>query len=196
MALLEISGYGPDGTAIMGTDKNLYPKFYWRDVQHEWESTQQGRPIFERKAYVRILMAGDAKTEIDQPVTEEDKARWPHLWQSFQATGESPLIGTPLEQWPQVGADRASRLAAINIRTVEQLAAVPDAHLDNIGMDGRRLRDAAKNFITQAADAGALNRLKLELDEAKEQIALLVERSRGRKKHTPDETAELQLEGA
>ena len=47
-------------------------------------------------------------------------------------------------------------MLALGITTVEQLSAVPDNALSNIGLDGRNLRDLARNFIDAGQNQGTL----------------------------------------
>ena len=77
---------------------------------------------------------------------------------------------------------RKASLRHLGIRTVEQLAALPDGQLRQIGMDGREVREWAQQFLKPQSDretdlkkqVGELQRsveaLTASLDEAKRQL--------------------------
>jgi hypothetical protein len=77
---------------------------------------------------------------------------------------EIPRHGTPLITWERTTKARREELAK-QFPTVEDLAAVPDSGLGNIGLDGRVLRDLAKGDIQAKKD---LSPVVKELAEAKE----------------------------
>lgn len=57
------------------------------------------------------------------------------------------------------------RLQALGITTVEDLGDVPDSGLQNIGLDGRNLRDLAKNYLAESKGTGALAKQTADLQE-------------------------------
>ena len=133
----------PKGAAI--------PEFFTEAVKLEFKSQQEGRPIYEEREFVRILMPGDRLSAPVEPVNDDHKARWPKEYAAFKAGIEAPIEGIPLKQWPQVNTSRVKELAHFNIHTVEQMASVSDAHIQNLGMGARELRERAKLFLEVAA---------------------------------------------
>jgi len=79
---------------------------------------------------------------------------------------EIPRHGTPLVTWERILKTRREQLAR-RFPTVEDLAAVPDSSLGDIGMDGRVLRDMARGDIKAKTD---LSPVVKELAEANETI--------------------------
>lgn len=77
-----------------------------------------------------------------------------------------PRNGTPLATWERILKSRRDQLAP-RFPTVEDLAAVPDSSLGDIGMDGRVLRDMARLDIQAKKD---LSPVVKELAEANETI--------------------------
>lgn len=77
-----------------------------------------------------------------------------------------PRNGTPLITWERLTKSRREQLAP-RFPTVEDLAAVPDSSLSDIGMDGRVLRDMAKGDIQAKTN---LSPVVKELAEANETI--------------------------
>jgi hypothetical protein len=77
-----------------------------------------------------------------------------------------PRHGTPLITWERILKKRREQLAP-RFQTVEDLAAVPDSSLGDIGMDGRVLRDMARGDIKAKTD---LSPVVKELADANETI--------------------------
>jgi hypothetical protein len=141
------------------------PQFFAEPVKLEFRSRQEGRPIFEEREFVRIIIPGDRRSMAVEPVGDEHRARWPKEYEAFKAGREAPVEGTPLKEWPvsAMTAARAEELAFFNIKTVEQLAALNDAQLANLGMGARELRERAKLWLSVArSDAAPLERLQAE----------------------------------
>ena len=133
------------------------PQFFTEAVKLEWKSRQEGRPIFEDREFVRIIIPGDRRSMAVEPVNEEHKARWPREYEAFRVGREAPLEGTPLSEWPVslMSPARVQELAYFNLRTVEQLSAVNDAQLQNLGMGSRELRERARTWLEIAAKGAA-----------------------------------------
>ena len=79
---------------------------------------------------------------------------------------EIPRHGTPLITWERILKSRRATLA-VQYPTIEDLAAVPDSSLGEIGMDGRVLRDMARLDIQAKKD---LSPVVKELADANETI--------------------------
>lgn len=77
---------------------------------------------------------------------------------------ELPRDGTPLATWERITKSRRETLSK-TIPTLEDLAAIPDSGLGNIGLDGRVLRDLARGDVQAKRD---LSPVVKELAEAKE----------------------------
>lgn len=79
---------------------------------------------------------------------------------------EIPRHGTPLVLWERILKKRREQLS-MRFPTVEDLAAVPDSSLGDIGLDGRVLRDMARLDIQAKKD---LSPVVKELADANETI--------------------------
>ena len=156
-------------------DARLFVQFYMRPEKLGFKSEEQGRPIFEDRHYVRIMVPGDKNTVIDTEVTEQHKERFPKAWEKFckQHDGDSQVEGTPLEEWPQLTTAQVQEFRAINIATVEQIAELTDAAVQRF-MGGNILRIKAQAFIKVATDTAAAQKFAVENDELKKQIADLL----------------------
>ena len=102
---------------ISNSDSHLHVEFYEND-----------REPYEGVPFVRIMIPGDKTTEIDQPVREDHKERFPRQWLYYQMkNSDGSLIGTPLEVWhkaaPEEFNDRQmAELQILKFQTVEQVA--------------------------------------------------------------------------
>jgi hypothetical protein len=109
---------------------------------------------------------------IERKGKEAKEGRYDHAWVAeFKAglaayrDGRSiPRHGTPLITWERILKTRREQLAS-KYPTVEDLAAVPDSTIGEIGLDGRVLRDMAKADIQAKKD---LSPVVKELADAKE----------------------------
>jgi hypothetical protein len=149
-----------------GTDAGLYVEFYTQAIQDEEETTKQGRPIFNDVDFIKIIPVGDKNTIVCRPVkhtadanTPPDTIRWANQWAAFKAQKEQPVSGTPVTEWAPLTKSQAMMLKGVHIHTVEALAEVSDANLNNIGMGARELRDKAKAFLAQAAGGAGVSKL-------------------------------------
>ncbi|RAK51198.1 hypothetical protein [Phenylobacterium soli] len=152
------------------------PRFYMRAVQNNFKSNLEGRPIFDEVEFVEIHVPGDRGTISDRPVNASDKARWPREYAAFKANEEIPEEGTPIGEWPAINRSQAEELKHAKVRTVEQLAALPDEALMRVvPMGGFSLRDKARRFLEAAASTAPMEKLSAENDELRTTMAAMQE---------------------
>lgn len=158
-------------------------RFYNRTVKDEAASAAAGRVVHKTVAYIEKRTPGDKTNEVHRPARPEDKAEFPRQWASFEAGDREQVTGTPLSIWPYLNEARVADLLAVRIRTVEELAAVTDTHLQSLGLDGRRLRDAAQAWLEAAKGMSPVSKLQAEMARKDEQIADLTRRLDEMSKH-------------
>lgn len=94
----------------------------------------------------------------------ETPAAWFDMWkmqlEEWKKGHELPRDGTPTKTWPAINKEQQVRLLALGYTVVEDLAMVPDGSLGTIGLDGRNLRDLARNWVSEGKDKG-INAKKL-----------------------------------
>lgn len=150
------------------------PRFYMRAVQNNFLTEREGKPVFEDKEYVEIVVPGDRNSLVDRPVNANDKERWPQHYAAFKAQQSVPETGTPLTEWAGVTRSQAEELAIMNVKTVETLAALDDAGLARcVRMGGFKLREKAQRFLEAAAGAAPAEKLAAELSARDAKIAEL-----------------------
>ena len=172
--------------ASHGSDAGLHVDFFVDDEYQQFESEKQGRAIYKPVNKVRISAPG-AKTDIIKNVQMEDignvpshPRRFPGQWAAFVAQQAQVPDGTPLEMCKFIASHRVKELKAMNIHTAEQLAAMSDAILQTIGMDGRRLRDLSQAYISEDTKVEKLSAalsenksLQTDLEMMKKQLETL-----------------------
>lgn len=139
-------------------DAALSVIFYSKPLKNEFESEQQGRPIFYDADMVKIFLPGDDKNVIDTFARDDHKARFPKQWSHYQnkLSGDGRLAGkTPIDQWPRISPAQAEELRAIKFLAVEDIANASDSQIQALGMIGgmspHAFRDSARAYLRVAA---------------------------------------------
>lgn len=163
----------------------IFAQFTLEPSEQTFLSEKEGRPIFADKEFIRILIAGDKNSEVFREATENDKTRFHEVYKRFKdgLEGRDQLVGTPLSQWTLLKPSQIRELEAINIFTVEQLAAISDSMKQRLGMGANELVASAAAYLGSAKDAsmaGALaaenERLKSDMEAMKLQVQELASR--------------------
>lgn len=113
-----------------------------------------------------------AEEFIERKKREVKEGRYDPVWvdefkrglEAYREGRTLPRSGTPMLTWERILKSRREQLAQ-RFPTVEDLAAVPDGSVQDIGMDGRVLRDKARADIQAKKD---LSPVVQELADAKE----------------------------
>ena len=160
-----------------GADARLAVQFYKKSLKQDIASDEAGRPIFKEFDFVRIMIPGDNLTEIDTYAQESHKQRFPRQWAHYQnqVSNHQDIIGTPLDQWPQVTRSQAEELRGLKFHTVEAIAECSDQQLQRIGMvagmSPHNFRLKAKAFLNLATDSAEVAQREAELQALKEENA-------------------------
>jgi hypothetical protein len=158
---------------MQGADARLAVQFYKKSVKQDDASNEAGRPIFKEFDFVRIMIPGDNLTEIDTYAQESHKQRFPRQWAHYQnqVGSHQDIVGTPLEQWPQVTRSQAEELRGLKFHTVESIAECSDQQLQRIGMvagmSPHNFRLKAKAFLNLASDSAEVAQREEELQALK-----------------------------
>lgn len=169
----------------MSQEHGIYALFSMQPFEQTFKSKEAGRPIFEDREVVTIIIGGDKHSEVVREVEPYDRERFGEAYAKFKRglEGKDQISGTPLQQWPLMKPSQIREFEAINIYTVEQLAALSDTMKQNIGMGAHELVAAAKAFLDAAAGgalAGQLaaenERLKQDMEALRTQVQTLADR--------------------
>lgn len=154
-----------------GDDSGLFVRFYSDAILNQNKSDQEGRPIYDQVEMVEILFAGDnTKTKVGRATDGNPPyyLRFPQQYDAFKKQLEVVQQGTPIEHWPPITKAQALELKAMNIHTVEMLAATPDVNLKWMG--ARQLRENAKAWLSEAEAGAEVIKLQKQVDELKSQL--------------------------
>jgi len=152
------------GLVEFGDDARLFVEFVSRSVQDEVQSRDAGRPVFVQVDYVRIRQPGE-RDEILRPAHRGDQQRFARRWQAYQEGRQELPAGTPLSILFPNNPEVVENLKYDKIFVVEQLAALNDTQIGNIGLGGRQFVDKAKAFLAAASNGKGLQELFAEVDQ-------------------------------
>lgn len=164
-----------------GADARLAVQFYKKSVKQNEASDEAGRPIFKEFDFVRIMIPGDNLTEIDTYAQESHKQRFPRQWAHYQnqVSDHQDIVGTPIDQWPQVTRSQAEELRGLKFHTVESIADCSDQQLQRIGMvagmSPHNFRLKAKAFLNLANDSAEVAHREAEMQALKQENAKIKE---------------------
>lgn len=157
------------------TTGGVVARFYQRSVQDQAASEAAGRPIFKPVVYLEKRVPSDRLQTIDRPMRESDKMEHPEPWMRYEAGQNEKPDGQPLSEWPRVTRTQVDELAYFKVRTVEELARVPDSAQTSLG-PLFALRDKARAYLDNAASGAQEAKLKAERDELDAKNRALEER--------------------
>lgn len=166
------------------------PFFMFQDREHGIDadaSAEHGYDVPRMVTFILVAPHGHkgdpieffADEFIERKTKEARDGRYDMAWVKEFKAGlelhregkEIPRNGTPLITWERILKSRREQLAR-RFPTIEDLAAVPDSSLGEIGLDGRVLRDLARGDIQAKKD---LSPLVKELADTKEENRRLQE---------------------
>lgn len=177
----------PKGTkngemVAQGSDANVHAEFHYVDEYQPHKSEMAGRAVYERVPYLRLTFPGnrfyvpDTKAKMkDDEYSPSDPHRFPRQWAQFLAQEEQVPDGTPLTMYPPMTSARVKELKSVGIHTVEQLASVPEADGQTLGLGWRLEQQTAQKWLEQAAGGAAVTKLVSENETLKADIEMLRE---------------------
>lgn len=168
------------------TSEGSMISFEWKEKKHVYLSEKKGEPVFMKVLTGTIMPPGQSKsTLVHEFLTEFDgKKTKSHLYDRYRREIEAFLNGetknnneTAIEQWDQVDEQFCKKLKALNINTVEDIAALSDVALQAVGMGARDLQKKAKLFVSAGKDtklaAELVRRVIAEEEDGKKHRAKL-----------------------
>lgn len=138
--------------------------FHTVQVQNNFKTMTEKRPIFEEKIFLKKLVPGDSTLVVDRPMREQDVEEYPIEWARFEQKKEQKSDGTPIEAWAAISDTQKAEFRALNIFTIDQFAKLPDSAGNKI-MGFNELRAKAQAFIGAAQDSQMMDKIRAETDE-------------------------------
>mgnify|MGYP003123356833 CR=1 FL=1 len=175
-------------------DKNLAVKFMYEPMINQAKTKEEGRPVYTERLYVHITIPGQ-KDPVIRRASESDLQRFPEHYKKFKdRVGDHKIIeGTPLSEWSLITKSLAQEFAFFNVRTVEQLAEMPDSSAQNImmGLDWKRKASEwlqlQNKDVTAKKLADELSARDKEIEEMKAQLAELTKPKSKAKKEVKED---------
>jgi len=167
-----VSSIAPQATTMEPGDDALLVKFYLDTVRDIVASEEAGRPIFREVEMVDIRSPG-SRNNVVRVARESDKNRFPKHYALFKnRVNTEGVEGTPLAEWPLVTRSQVEEMAFMNIKTVEQLAQIPDSKAGSM-MGFYGLKQKATEWLEKA---NGIEGMQAKLDEKQQQIEMLMAR--------------------
>jgi len=157
-------------------DKGLAVRFYMKTIQDNPATMKAGRPIFKEREYVDIKVPGDRNSGWAGPARQEHQNRFPEHYRMFKSRvgNEEQIIGTLLTEWALMPRSLVEELGYFNVRTLEELIAMPDVHAQKFAQI-HGWKDKAKLHMQAAKDEAPALELQDKLAERDALIANLTE---------------------
>jgi hypothetical protein len=159
----------------MTAKHGLIVAFYSEPVHMPFKSEEAGRPIYEDRDHIRIIIPGDRNSIVERLATDEDRKKYDEEYSLFKAGADEDgqMSGTPLSQWAAIRPALAKEFQAQNIRTVEQLASLNDSGKQAFGMGALEWSAKARAYLDQAASSGAVEKYAAENVALRGEVAAL-----------------------
>ena len=138
--------------------------FHAVQVQNNFLTAQEKRPIFQERIFLKKLVPGDNTLTIDRPMREQDIEDYPVEWARFEQKKEATVAGTPIEVWTAISETQKAEFKALNIFTIDQFAQLADI-VGNKIMGFNDLREKARTFIAASQDSQMFDKIRAETDK-------------------------------
>lgn len=147
-----------------------------------------GRPIFDDFEICEIRFPGDLKCWSVFPAHEAEPnatreaghvVTYAELYNDqylrFKSQQQQTVAGTPLTEAPFLTEGKRRELRALNIHTVEQLAALDGANLKTLGMGGREWKNQAQAFMAAAAGTADVTGMASRIAQLEESLKIALQ---------------------
>lgn len=159
----------------MAIENGIIVTFYDEPVEDKRATKEKGYPVFNTVTFIDKRVPNQVDHQ-PRPMREEDKKDFPISWQAY-VTGKEPAeSGFPVEEWPQITASEVAMLRAVSVKTVEQLAELPDSGLHRLGPGGTGLKNRAQKFLKEAGEKDMLRSRVQELERKIEKLSKAAEK--------------------
>lgn len=172
-------------------------------VINEPASIKAGRPIFDDVDVCEIRFPGDTKCWAVFPALEAEPNAtreagfvrtyaevYNTQYLQFKNQSQQTVAGTPLSEAPFLTEAKRRELRALNIHTVESLAALDGAHLKTLGMGGRDWKNQAQVYLDKASGSADVTGMAAKIALLEERLAIAEAAAAGLKRATPAPAAD------
>lgn len=161
-----------DSAQVDPNDAKLIVQFYMAPMKDDKRSAEEGRDVYREEEFIAILVPGESAPGVNRPVWDGDRQRFRAKYEAWKAGKSAASEGTPLGMWPAVSKAQVAELNYFNIKTIEQLADLSDEKAMKF-MGIQALKKQAQDFLAAAKSNAPLTKLRAELEQRDNEIALL-----------------------
>lgn len=135
------------------------------------ESSKQGRPIYDEKTYVTIIVPGQQDI-VHRLAWRMDFERFPKQYAAYKNNQNQDIAsGTPLKLVPWLTLGQVKELEYFNCFSVEQLANMADSVASRF-MGIQKIKQLAKDYLQAAKEAAPLTAMRAELDKRENDLTV------------------------
>jgi len=171
-------------------DENLVVTFKYQAMENSTSSLKEGRPIYEDIEVCEIRAPGQRDVKVFpahffshwtiDPFTGGQRQvtyaeRFKHQYRQFTENAAQTKVGTPLDYAKFLTDARRAELRAVNVYTVEALAAVEGAELKNLGMGGREMKNQAIAWLEETKSGAVNKQMEVEMEALRARNVILEE---------------------
>jgi len=171
-------------------DAGTVPTFRHHPNPNPAKTAAEGRPIFDDMEVCDLRFSGsrafsthpatafshwEHDPETGEQVAKTYAERFKPQYLQFKAQTAQTKAGTPLDYVPFLTVARRAELRALNVYTVEALAAIDGPELKNLGHNGRELKNKAEEFLAEAKENAPQTQLAAEVEQLRARNAILEE---------------------
>ena len=162
-----------NSTRMAEMNKGITPLFFLQEEPDPAATAAAGTLRIRTMECVRLHTAGDMNSAPVHPVDDKIKERFGIEYSKWKERQNNDFIkGLPLTQWPLASRGLVMELNALNIRSVEDLAAVSDGNIGKV-MDGRALRAQAIAWLETNKEAAVAAKYAAENEQLRADIVEL-----------------------
>lgn len=164
--------------------QELTARFFTGTKLNRNKSDGAGRPVYDDVEMVEILFPGDTRTVVTAPAREETMLdgeflpyyrRFSREYEAFKSGADDFVDGTKIETVAFLTEAQKKELAAVNVRSVEQLASMSGRGLYRLGPSGTAMREKAEAYLERAETGKAAQEaesLRRRVDELEAALAI------------------------
>jgi hypothetical protein len=171
-------------------DASVIPVFREHAERNEAKSAAAGRPIFDDVDIVELRYPGRRDYSVHpatafshwtvDPLTGEQikvtyAERFQRQYQQFKSRNTQTKSGTPLDYATFLTEGMRASLKALNVYTIEMLAAVDGADLKNLGPGGRDMKNRAMAYLEDSDQRSGDTKMIAELEALRARNAAMEE---------------------
>jgi hypothetical protein len=154
----------------MPDEKDIAIPFFRYEAEPDDTKTKAcgGVPQFKQIEMVRIIIPGMRDCEVDRPVEDKDRKRWPSMYESFLKGEKQEVEGVPLSEFTTATASEIATLKSLRIQTVEQAAELNDDAASKLHCVA--LKQKARKFLETRKEIGNVGVLMATIEKLEKKI--------------------------